>query len=188
MSNHDGRRHHFELRLGIRCLARLVGASLLYRRDVHRKTFRRLDCRSGISNAAAVYSAVAIANSADRMATGHSLPLFFGFVAHTVDPEGLTITNTTLPGHLLYPGTVFREVQERGDEIWIVSKGYGNGILPWFNERFAPGLFQLLDTMVALTLRPELLGEVLKVAWNQLILRQNRDPLILWTSMETASS
>jgi len=46
-----------------------------------------------------------------------SIAIPAGPVTHTVDPDGLTIINTTLPGHLLYPGTVFREVVQRVGRI-----------------------------------------------------------------------
>jgi hypothetical protein len=65
------------------------------------------------------------------------IPLL-GPVRQHVDPDRLTIVNTTEPGHLLYPGNVFRKIVREGNDLYVVTEGYGTGMYPGVNERFAP--------------------------------------------------
>jgi hypothetical protein len=58
-----------------------------------------------------------------------------GSVRQLVDPDRLTIVNTTEPGHLLYPGNVFRSIVQRGDDLYVVTNGYGTGVFPKGNEK-----------------------------------------------------
>ncbi|WP_298243729.1 hypothetical protein [uncultured Bradyrhizobium sp.] len=58
-----------------------------------------------------------------------------GPIRQHVDDDRLTIVNTTKPGHVLHPGNVFRSIVQRGDDLYVVTEGYGTGILPGLNER-----------------------------------------------------
>ena len=60
-----------------------------------------------------------------------------GRVRQLVDPDRLTVVNTTLPGHRLYPGNVHRSIAQEGDDFYVVTHGYGTGVLPWVNEKSA---------------------------------------------------
>jgi len=51
-----------------------------------------------------------------------------------VDDDRLAIVNTTMPDHVLHPGNVFRSIVQRGDDLYVVTEGYGTGILPFANE------------------------------------------------------
>jgi hypothetical protein len=68
-----------------------------------------------------------------------------GPVRHEVFPEHRTIVNSTLGDHLLHPGNVFRTVVQEGDDIFIVTDGYGEGILPFLNAATAPRLWGFVD-------------------------------------------
>ena len=73
----------------------------------------------------------------------------FGPVVHSVSDDGLTITNTTLPGHTLYPGYVERTVLQRGDTIFIRTIGKGIGPMPGLNESLSAPLWNgLVDSHV----------------------------------------
>ena len=66
-----------------------------------------------------------------------------GRIRQLVDPDRLTIVNTTLPGHRLHPGNVHRSIVQEGDDFYVVTHGYGTGALPWINEKGArPGWWE----------------------------------------------
>ncbi|MGY3513122.1 hypothetical protein ACVIQY_006097 [Bradyrhizobium sp. USDA 3051] len=58
-----------------------------------------------------------------------------GPIRQHVDDDRLTIVNTTMPEHVLHPGNVFRRIVQKGDDLYVVTEGYGTGILPGPNER-----------------------------------------------------
>lgn len=58
-----------------------------------------------------------------------------GRIRQHVDDDRLTIVNTTMPDHVLHPGNVFRSIAQRGDDLYVVTEGYGTGILPGPNEQ-----------------------------------------------------
>jgi hypothetical protein len=66
-------------------------------------------------------------------------------VVHSVDPSNCSITNTTLPGHLLYPGQVTRSVVNDNGMISIVTDGTGNGALAGPNDWFANPVWTKVD-------------------------------------------
>ena len=78
----------------------------------------------------------------------------FGPVRQMVDPDHLTIVNTTLPGHLLYPGNVFRSVVQEGDNLYVVTQGYGTGVLPGLNETVAVPTWKSTDFGIRRELNP----------------------------------
>jgi hypothetical protein len=78
-----------------------------------------------------------------------------GAVRQFVDPGRLTIVNTTEPGHALHPGNVHRSIVQEGDDLYVVTHGYGTGILPWANEQTAPRLWKSVDNNIRHELNPE---------------------------------
>ncbi|MFM9928081.1 hypothetical protein VLK31_34275 [Variovorax sp. H27-G14] len=61
-----------------------------------------------------------------------SFALGVGEVTHWVG--NYTITNTTITGlHLLNPGVVIRSVEQEGNSIVVVTRGYGEGLFPLLN-------------------------------------------------------
>jgi hypothetical protein len=46
-----------------------------------------------------------------------------GAVRQLVDPDRLTIVNTTEPGHVLHPGNVHRSIVQEGDDLYVVTHG-----------------------------------------------------------------
>src|ERR1700674_3018561 len=68
-----------------------------------------------------------------------------GSVQHIVDAERMTIVNTTMDGHILHPGNVFRQIIQEGDNIFVRTSGYGVGILPDINNSLGPSLWQSVD-------------------------------------------
>jgi hypothetical protein len=71
-----------------------------------------------------------------------------GPVRQLVDPDRLTIVNRTEPGHILYPGNVFRSIVQDGDDLYVQTHGYGTGIFPWLNEEAAPVVWREPDLMI----------------------------------------
>ncbi|WP_080647876.1 two-partner secretion domain-containing protein [Variovorax atrisoli] len=91
----------------------------------------------GVFEALRLYPAPPRFLTPDRQAgisTGdQSFALGVGEVVHWVG--NYTITNTTITGmHLLDPGVVIRSVEQQGDAIVIVTRGYGEGLLPQINS------------------------------------------------------
>jgi hypothetical protein len=72
-----------------------------------------------------------------------------GSVRTTISLDGLTITNTTLPGHIFHDGQIVRSAQQAGDGSWSVSThGTGNNQTPgmnYINEWFGPDIFNGID-------------------------------------------
>jgi len=77
-----------------------------------------------------------------------------GPVRQLVDPDHLTIVNTTMPGHLLHPGNVFRSIVRQGDDLYAVTHGYGTGALPKLNGFGGPRVWNFLDLGVRGELNP----------------------------------
>ena len=71
--------------------------------------------------------------------------LGLGPVAHDVDTDNQAISNTTLPGHLLHPGKVERQVIQRGDMIYVRTYGDGIGDFGRLNEALAGALWGTVD-------------------------------------------
>ena len=82
----------------------------------------------------------------------------FGPVRQHVDPDRLTIINTTEPGHLLHPGNVFRSIVREGNDLYVVTEGYGTGMFPKANERFAPLGWQEPDVEMRVGLNNQIRG------------------------------
>lgn len=77
-----------------------------------------------------------------------------GPVRQIVDRDRLTIVNTTEPGHQLHPGNVHRSIVQVGDDLYVVTRGYGTGILPSANEVAAPELWSSVDNDIRRDLNP----------------------------------
>lgn len=78
-----------------------------------------------------------------------------GSVKHTIDEAKYAIINTTLPGHLLHPGAVERQIVQRGNEIGILTIGTGNGLLPKLNNYLAPYVWRGPDSIFKAALEEE---------------------------------
>jgi RHS repeat-associated protein len=70
---------------------------------------------------------------------------WLGPVVHSVDPSNCSITNTTLPGHKLYPGQVTRSVVNDNGMISIVTDGTGDGPMSALNDALAYPLWSTVD-------------------------------------------
>jgi hypothetical protein len=81
-----------------------------------------------------------------------------GPVRQYVDPDRLTIVNTTEPGHRLHPGNVFRSILREGNDLYVVTEGYGTGIYPDLNERFAPWGWKEPDVEMRVGLNNQIRG------------------------------
>lgn len=81
-----------------------------------------------------------------------------GPVVHTVDEVNRTVTNDTLPGHLLHPGTVVRSVEQVGDTISIRTEGDGTGAYPNTNEILAEDLWTITDSQIISEQSKKVLG------------------------------
>ena len=79
-----------------------------------------------------------------------------GPVRQIVDPDRLMIVNTTVPGHVLHPGNVHRSIVQEGDDLYVVTHGYGAGVLPTANELVAPGRWESVDNNIRRELNPEI--------------------------------
>jgi hypothetical protein len=77
-----------------------------------------------------------------------------GKVRQIVDPDRLTIVNTTEPHHILYPGNVHRSIVQEGDDLYVVTQGYGTGIFPRLNEKLAPKGWTATDIDIRNELNP----------------------------------
>ncbi len=80
-------------------------------------------------------------------------------IRQTVDRAALTITNTTLPGHVFHPGTVRLSVVP--DSTGVVSlhvAGSGNGRYSMVNQIVGPIIFFGKDLEAFGALNPELGG------------------------------
>ena len=73
-----------------------------------------------------------------------------GPVVQTVNWETMTVTNTTMEGHLLHPGTVSRQVIGIGGDIYIETVGWGTGTLGAANTYFANDLWTAMDLLIAI--------------------------------------
>ncbi len=75
--------------------------------------------------------------------------MYAGKVRVSISPDGLTITNRTQPGHLLYDGQIVRQAVRAADGSWtITTHGTGNNFLPLMNLNNAqdgPKIFDVLD-------------------------------------------
>ena len=74
---------------------------------------------------------------------------FAGNVRTAVSPDGLTVQNTTQPGHLLYDGQITRTATQNANGSWdVTTVGTGNNIWPGMataNEVTGPGIFDNVD-------------------------------------------
>ncbi|MDF3982573.1 RHS repeat-associated core domain-containing protein [Luteibacter sp. PPL554] len=70
---------------------------------------------------------------------------WLGPVVHGVDPSNCSITNTTLPGHKLYPGQVTRTVVNDNGMISIITDGTGDGPMSTLNDALAYPLWSTVD-------------------------------------------
>ncbi len=79
-----------------------------------------------------------------------------GPVRQFVDPDRLMIVNTTEPSHVLHPGNVHRSIVREGEDLYVVTHGYGTGILPTANAYAASRMWKSVDNKVLRELNPEI--------------------------------
>ena len=66
-------------------------------------------------------------------------PFTLGPITTAVSPNSMTTWNLTMPGHMLHPGWVRRDVVVEGGATWIVNSGGGDGFNPMdLNDVLAP--------------------------------------------------
>lgn len=66
-------------------------------------------------------------------------PFTIGPITTVVSPNSNTTWNLTMPGHVLHPGWVRRDVVVEGGATWVVNTGGGDGFNPLnLNEILAP--------------------------------------------------
>ena len=75
--------------------------------------------------------------------------VYAGQVRTYISSDGLTITNYTIPGHVLHEGKIVRKALRAFDGSWsITTTGTGNNIYPGMNEINewqGPKIFDLMD-------------------------------------------
>lgn len=67
----------------------------------------------------------------------------------TINHQSYSITNFTLPGHILYPGKITRRVEEASSEITVRTIGVGIGYYKKFNQMVAPQIWGSADQQLA---------------------------------------
>lgn len=85
---------------------------------------------------------------------------FWGPVRQIVDPDRFMIVNTTQLGHELYPGNVHRSIVQDGDDLYVMTHGYGTGMLPRANKIVAPLLWKSVDSNIRRELNPDAATEL----------------------------
>lgn len=74
--------------------------------------------------------------------------LYVGRVLTEISNEGLTIKNTTRPGHLLSNGQIERSASQRNSAWYVTTRGTGNNVVPfmnYINEWQGPKIFNYMD-------------------------------------------
>jgi hypothetical protein len=78
--------------------------------------------------------------------------LHYAPIKHEIFPGERTIVNTTKRGHPLYSGNVHRTVVQEGDDLYVVTHGYGTGRkLP---DAFSRWLWQKVDEKIRDEFKP----------------------------------
>jgi RHS repeat-associated protein len=75
-----------------------------------------------------------------------------GKVYTDVSDDGLSVTNITLPSHILYDGQITRTATRYADgSWWMITRGTGNNAIPgmsYLNEWQGPAIFRYLDAQM----------------------------------------
>ncbi|WP_444941310.1 hypothetical protein ACJJI3_01900 [Microbulbifer sp. ZKSA004] len=67
--------------------------------------------------------------------SGYRWKFYAGKVLTSVSEDGLSITNTTLAGHVLYDGEINRQLYRAESGAWHVrTTGYGNNLIPFTDD------------------------------------------------------
>jgi hypothetical protein len=76
-----------------------------------------------------------------------------GHVRTIITNGGLTVTNTTLKGHIFYNGEIVRTAIQDPDGSWsVITHGIGNNVIPGaadLNQETGPDIFKELDHLRA---------------------------------------
>jgi hypothetical protein len=82
--------------------------------------------------------------------------IYAGPVQVWVSPDGLTIINRTLKGHILFDGQILRHVQQDDRGAWfITTHGIGNNensAMAFANVAQGPPIFRLMDQHLRLNI------------------------------------
>lgn len=88
--------------------------------------------------------------SGDYVSNNEIQPVFgFGPVRFQVYPENMEIINETMPGHLLAPGYVERQVIQVGDDVFVQTRGVGIGTLADINSAGSNIMWHTVDSQIA---------------------------------------
>ena len=75
-----------------------------------------------------------------------------GQVRTKISPDGLSITNRTLEGHIFSDGQIDRSATQSTDGSWsVTTHGFGNNIYPGFatiNQWQGPQIFNYMDQLM----------------------------------------
>ena len=92
------------------------------------------------------------------MVTYSGIPalLYSGAIQITISPDGLTLTNQTLPTHVFHNGMVVRNYSQREDGAWVVTTvGTGTNVWPVVgptvdqaNDVVGPAVFTAIDAQM----------------------------------------
>jgi hypothetical protein len=78
--------------------------------------------------------------------------MYAGNVRTNMTADGLTVTNTTLPGHVFYNGQIMRTATQGPDGAWYVTThGFGNNVEPGandVNQYVGPEVFRTVDAQM----------------------------------------
>jgi len=72
-----------------------------------------------------------------------------GYVTTTIENDGLTVRNRTLPGHIFHDGIITRQARQADDGSWsVTTHGFGNNVIPGMatlNQQQGPLIFNEMD-------------------------------------------
>lgn len=72
-----------------------------------------------------------------------------GRIMQTVNQETMTVTNTTMPGHLLHPGIVERQIISLGGAIFVETVGSGTGAFGAINSWLSSPVWNQMNSNIA---------------------------------------
>lgn len=76
-----------------------------------------------------------------------------------VNQDNFSVTNYTRKGHVFHPGKVTRSIVKKGNSIYVLTYGEGNGRVPTLNELVAPRYWKDVDNKLAKVVQLKLAGK-----------------------------
>jgi hypothetical protein len=76
-----------------------------------------------------------------------------------VNQDNFSVTNYTRKGHVFHPGKVTRSIVKKGNSIYVLTYGEGNGRIPTLNELVAPRYWKDVDNKLAKAVQLKLSGK-----------------------------